>query len=506
MNSSRYPLIAAVFLIPLLAVGLSACDFPTPTPETCLPADLAKPELGVPANFSLVDTYTPTFTWSYADPCEPDGYAIQLSTVEDFATGTTEMLTHPTMSWIPGSDLSPATEYWWRVAAYIEEGGSPALGSFASKRRFYTGPVCDGAELVAPMLDWPGGGETVDTVMPRLDWSYSPVEGCVPAGYRIDLSTESEFADTSLSGGTGNPSTRWFPGEDLTDCTLYFWRVAGITDITLGPFTPTQTFYVDTGVCPPTGVITGYVWHDLCAVPWEGSGVVPPGCIEMPDGSIEADGVYDDTTEPGIQGVTVHLGAGSCPATGLATDSTNINGAYAFMGLSAGTYCVTADALNDGNDLILIPGKWTYYDRGLNPQQLTITIMEHHAAPWVNFGWDYQFLPAPALPSPTPVVPPKSLEGIASVNANCRFGPLFVYDIIDYLSEGQAVTVEGRNFTGTWYWVLRPIKLDHCWAAYNVIELDGDPDLLPIIEPPPTPTPKPSPTPKPTKAPTKEYK
>jgi hypothetical protein len=507
MNSNKALLISTVLLITLIAVSLGACNFPTPTPESCSPADLAEPELGAPANRSLVDTFTPTFTWNYAGACEPDGYAIELSVDEDFATGTTEMLTHPTMSWTPSSDLRPATEYWWRVSAYIEVGGSPELGPHVYQHRFYTGPVCEGAELLAPMLDWPGGGETVDTVMPLLDWSYPLAAGCVPRGYRIDLSTESEFADTSLSGGTGTPGTRWFPGEDLTDCTLYFWRVAGITGETLGPFSPTQGFYVDTGACPPTGVITGFVWHDLCAVPWEGSGVVPPGCIEMPDGSIEADGVYDETTEPGIQDVTVHLGSGPCPSTGLATDMTNANGAYAFMGLSGGTYCVTVDALNDGNDLILIPGKWTYYDRGLNPQQLTISIAEHHAAPWVNFGWDYQFLPAPALPSPTPVIAPESMEGLANANARCRFGPLLVYDTIAYLNEGDPVTIEGRNFSGSWLWILRPGSSDHCWVAANLIDKDGDTDLLPVIEPPPTPTPKPSPTPKPTMTPTlKPYK
>jgi hypothetical protein len=84
--------------------------------------------------------------------------------------------------------------------------------------------------------------------MPMLIWDYP--DPCVPQGYRIDLSTDSTFADTSLSGGTGNPSTRWFPGDDLTDCTTYYWRVAAINGTTLGPFSITRNFMVNvSGAC-----------------------------------------------------------------------------------------------------------------------------------------------------------------------------------------------------------------------------------------------------------------
>jgi len=72
----------------------------------------------------------------------------------------------------------------------------------------------------------------------------------VVEGYRIDLSTSPSFADTSLSGGTGNPSTNWAPAHALDNCTTYYWRVAAINGTTLGPFSDTQSFKIQTGaVC-----------------------------------------------------------------------------------------------------------------------------------------------------------------------------------------------------------------------------------------------------------------
>lgn len=130
-------------------------------------------------------------------------------------------------------------------------------------------PVCPTESLVAPVLAAPAQMTTINTVQPTLSWSYPG--NCHPEGYRIDLSVTADLSDTSLSGGTGNPSTSWGPGEDLSDCTQYYWRVAPINDVTLGPFSETRTFSVDvSGSCTPSGgtaSIAGLVWHDLCAVP-----------------------------------------------------------------------------------------------------------------------------------------------------------------------------------------------------------------------------------------------
>ena len=154
---------------------------------------------------------------------------------------------------------------------------------------------------------------------------------------------------------------------------------------------------------PPTrvpearGSINGWLWHDECVI-FEGEGGSPdnlnPGCIEDA-GGVHADGLKTDNESP-IGGVKVFLGQGACPSTGLAemtTIATDLS--YSFIGLGAGTYCVSIDPLLEQNRSILLPGNWTYpsltYD---GPAATTVVLGAGENKFDVNFGWDYQFLPA----------------------------------------------------------------------------------------------------------------
>jgi hypothetical protein len=160
------------------------------------------------------------------------------------------------------------------------------------------------------------------------------------------------------------------------------------------------------------GSISGIVWHDLCAVPEYGyPPTPPPGCAD-PDG----DGHFTDANailesgEPGIPGVTIRLKAGTCASrTDLMTAVTGTAGEYSFAPLAAGTYCVSVDALHDGNDLVLIPGGWSYPAWGGVLAETEIVIGESEERLDINFGWDYQFLPAwtepETTPTPTPALP-----------------------------------------------------------------------------------------------------
>jgi CSLREA domain-containing protein len=152
-----------------------------------------------------------------------------------------------------------------------------------------------------------------------------------------------------------------------------------------------------------SGMISGKVWHDLCAVP-DGPipATPPPGCSPVSPYNT-ANGTLDPG-EPGIPGVTLRLKAGTCAAgSDLTVATTDSNGDYSFSGLAAGTYCVSVDALGDGNDLVLIPGGWTYPTTGSAVTQAEITLADAETHPGANFGWDYQFLPAWSGPADTPV-------------------------------------------------------------------------------------------------------
>ncbi len=203
--------------------------------------------------WAIVDSLTPTLTWTTNDPsvpypydtCEPAGYAVHLSQGPLFETDLGSYSYGGfNKNWTPLTSLEPGQMYEWNVAAFVGTGNGPS----SSSRYFFTGPVCDTGALRDPRLLEPASGAMVNTLQPLLVWEYK--DPCIPEGYRIDLSTDPSFADTSLSGGTGNPSTRWLPGTDLADCTWYYWRIAPINNTTLGPFSNTRSFMTNvSGVC-----------------------------------------------------------------------------------------------------------------------------------------------------------------------------------------------------------------------------------------------------------------
>lgn len=140
--------------------------------------------------------------------------------------------------------------------------------------------------------------------------------------------------------------------------------------------------------------ISGVVWHDVCASgrPGEPAPTAPPaGCVADNTGGYRANGLADAGELP-LAGVRVRLGAGACPAIGLAeTISFAGDPSYMFSGLSAGVYCVSIDPTDTANASSLLPGMWTYPAIDVGSQTIEVKAGENKIG--VNFGWDYQFLP-----------------------------------------------------------------------------------------------------------------
>jgi hypothetical protein len=204
----------------------------------------------------------------------------------------------------------------------------------------------------------------------------------------------------------------------------------------------------------------------------------------MPDGGMEANGVLDPG-EVGIAGVTVRLGAGPCPAEGGWTDTTDANGYYTFSLLSAGTYCVSIDAMDDDNITVLIPGSWTspYRWYGPGPIEIELSLGEADIQRFNDFGWDHQFLPAPP-----PESAPVTLMGTTLQNANCRSGPGSMYDVLTSVLRGVELPIVGRNQEGTWLAVQAPGLVAHCWVWDESLQVTGDLSQSPILSAPPPPT------------------
>ncbi|MBN2388216.1 MAG: hypothetical protein JXB85_14460 [Anaerolineales bacterium] len=378
-------------LLVLFTVSLVGCS-PLPT---CAPGDLVQANLTTPPMWGTVTSLTPTLSWSYPDTtCAPEYYRVALRTGPFFIDELGGTTSGPATNWTPSTPLEPGTEYSWGVQAMV---GSTS-GYFAGSNYFFTGPMCPTEDLVAPDLLEPANAAVVNEDWPTLIWDYP--EACLPEGYRIDLSTDPTFADTSLSGGTGNPSTRWAAGHPLDDCQLYYWKVAPINGTTLGPESTVRSFFIDVaGTCSGwiTPSITGTVYHDLCGVPELGPlpDPLPIGCVSTGGGGVAANGLFG-LGEPGIPNVVVRLGQGTCPsATDLGAVLTDANGMFAFLDLAPGDYCVTVNALTDDNDLQLIPGGWTAPAGGISGELASWTVNFAGGEPVtaVNFGWDFQFLP-----------------------------------------------------------------------------------------------------------------
>jgi CSLREA domain-containing protein len=239
--------------------------------------------------------------------------------------------------------------------------------------------------------------------------------------------------------------------------------------------------------------LSGLIWHDLCAVPNTTPTAPPPGCIDLPGGGLGADGIYDPA-EPGIEGLRVSVYSGACPpmAPGIAgVVLTDASGAYTLPSLTAGTYCVSVDALASPNDTILIPGNWTFPARDADPAYAEVVLGSSENLGGVSFGWDYQFLPEP-IPEPA------SSKGKFNKNAFCRLGPGTVYDTATAFETGTEFEILARSedHLPLWFYIEELVLKMRCWISATVADYDVEPETLPTRIAPPTPTPVP-PTPTP---------
>ena len=144
---------------------------------------------------------------------------------------------------------------------------------------------------------------------------------------------------------------------------------------------------------PVSYTASGLIWHDICpgSDGTADENEPPSGCITAEDGAIIADGLLEN--EPGIEGVRVNLGQGPCPSTaGLITATTGAGGIFTFGNLKAEEYCISIDTGDDQNQDILLPGRWTAPAGDI--AQVAITISDEEPVQEINFGWDYDLLPA----------------------------------------------------------------------------------------------------------------
>jgi len=98
----------------------------------------------------------------------------------------------------------------------------------------------------------------------------------------------------------------------------------------------------------------------------------------------------------------------------------------------------------------------------------------------------------PEVPSQAPPAQPGGPLVLASVNTNCRLGPSPAYPAIGALIAGQSSPALGRNNSNTWWFIQNPANPNlGCWVWGATAQIQGNPAVLRVINPPPPPPPTP---------------
>jgi len=230
-----------------LIVDSGSCD--------CALGSIPIPILDRPTPYEIYSDTNVHSHWHSPVGCFPSGASYKISPDYDFAdTSRDVMMTREFPGAFDPPGLEPATQYWWKVAYFEDDAGTPVLGDYSEPRSFFTGPECTSlTEVMAPEIYSPLDGEVVNTLTPAL--RYRPgIPGCIPDGYFLNLQIDPAFGGTNLLGGFSIPGTTVFP-DPLTDCTEYFLKVNGIQDGSMGPESDVVSFIVDVdGTCGRGGV------------------------------------------------------------------------------------------------------------------------------------------------------------------------------------------------------------------------------------------------------------
>ncbi|MGD2253307.1 MAG: SdrD B-like domain-containing protein [Anaerolineales bacterium] len=466
-----------------------------------------------PEDGATISTTTPMLDWHNPPTgCVPDNFNVMVLALSSPAGDhyIEDMTGGPNTEWSPdpGEELYDCTEYRWWVWPdfevpegerfdilgtnfYIDLSGScPEHGSGIIGRLWHD--ECGLPELGPPLLSPPPGciesdGDFIADGF--LDMHERGIEGAV-----VQLG-EGACPSTGLATTTTNRRGAYF-FPDLEEGT-YCVSIDPLSEPNDGLLLPGWWSYPEIGVplASTTATvwdgwvsadfgwdyqflpsfdaseISGLVWNDQCEIPpGDPPESPPPGCVDIEGEGFVADGIYDGT-EPGIPSVTLHLGIGPCPSTGYWWTETALEGTYSFPGLLDGTYCVTVDATADGNDEILLPGRWTHPERNVNPATHEITVTIPDDAEDVIFGWEFTFLE----PLPFARMKVRAIDDV-----NCRTGPSIFYPLVWIMEEAEEAEADGRNQSSTWIRIDRQGVGESCWIAASYLELDFPIEELPV--------------------------
>jgi N-acetylneuraminic acid mutarotase len=170
-----------------------------------------------PTNLSIINTLTPTFTWTSA--LYTTTYTLQVDTESGFAVPLVyenNNISSSVTSFLLPSSLETNRTYYWRVIATNTEGQTVADNvPYSFQTRVYP---------TAFTLVEPANGATIYTLTPVLKWTSSTVH----TNYAVQIDNEPTFGSPIIYEDlniTTTATSITVPGATLTGNVTYYWRV-----------------------------------------------------------------------------------------------------------------------------------------------------------------------------------------------------------------------------------------------------------------------------------------
>jgi beta-lactamase superfamily II metal-dependent hydrolase len=176
----------------------------------------AAPILLAPAINALTTNPRPTFTWKpVVMPVGTtlENYIIQIDNNSDFSSPEIdEMITPPTPTFTPASDLTPNTRFYWKVRAMSTAGD---VSNWSIVRYFRTA-------ILPPVLSAPADLDIVPSLRPTFNWG--DVTGA--SGYTIQVSRNNTFTQLVINATvTGGTNSQYTPIISFAVNATFYWRV-----------------------------------------------------------------------------------------------------------------------------------------------------------------------------------------------------------------------------------------------------------------------------------------
>ncbi|MBK8982766.1 MAG: hypothetical protein IPM38_10715 [Ignavibacteria bacterium] len=186
------------------------------------------PNLISPANGASNIALSPLLGWTTVTDAE--AYNLNIALDSNFTTIIHTASNIQTASYIvPSSTLNIGTRYFWRVNAYNSLGTSP----WSSVFKFTTVAPPPATTLLLPV-----NNAINISLTPLLDW----VDVSLAASYRLQVATDSLFSNVIYNPINITGSQYIVPPPFLTYLSKYYWRVASVNGIGVGPWSVPFSF------------------------------------------------------------------------------------------------------------------------------------------------------------------------------------------------------------------------------------------------------------------------